>query len=204
MVRGPTCWLRDGTQLVALTGDRAKRSSAAFGPRSSSSRPARVVPRRAATGAWPHRRRGDLAAVAGGTRRKAGSSSSRSTTGGATASSTAATRPGTRTCSAGLPSSPDGRFVAVTEGRQRWWEGGRERGRLTVVDVGTGAPHHYPISDDPPESAPTTSKASATASSSRPRHLCRIRGSASAQLRARAADRDLSVSEETPSPSALA
>ena len=46
--------------------------------------------------------------------------------------------------------SPDGRFVAVTEGRQRWWEGGRERGRLTVVDVGTGAPHHYPISDDPP------------------------------------------------------
>ena len=43
------------------------------------------------------------------------------------------------------------RFVAVTEGRRSWWEHGRERGRLTVVDVATGAPHQYPVSDDPPE-----------------------------------------------------
>jgi hypothetical protein len=148
---GPACWLRDGTQLVALTGDRSQTLERRTWPGLELVSSCEVVPWACCNERVAASPRGDIAAVLWWHQTEGGFELV-----------ALDDRHGDRQLNRGYTTwesnllggpafSPDGRFVAVTEGRPRWWESGRERGRLTVVDVATGAPHHYPISDDPPE-----------------------------------------------------
>ena len=168
MVRGPACWLRDGTQLRA-DGRPGQTLERRIWPALGLVSTCEVVPWACCNERVAASPRGTLAAVLWW----------HQTEGAGVELVALDDRQGDRQLNRGYTTwdsnllggpafSPDGRFVAVTEGRQRWWEGGRERGRLTVVDVGTGrAP--LPISDDPPESLADDREASATAP--RPAHL---------------------------------
>jgi hypothetical protein len=149
---GPACWLRDGTQLLALQGKQSRTLERRAWPGLELASACEVVPWACCNERVAASPLGDIAAVGWWHQAEGGFELV-----------ALDDRNGDRQLNRGYTTwesnllggpafSPDGRFVAVTEGRQRWWEQGRERGRLTVVDVATGAPHHYPVSDDPPES----------------------------------------------------
>jgi hypothetical protein len=148
---GPACWLKDGTQVLALQGDRSQALERRTWPDLDLVSSCEVVPWACCNERVAASPRGDVAAVLWWHETEGGFElvalddlhGDRQLNRGYTTWDS--------NLLGGPAFSPEGRFVAVTEGRQSWWEHGRERGRLTVVDVATGAPHHYPVSDDPPE-----------------------------------------------------
>jgi hypothetical protein len=147
---GPACWLREGKEVLALGGDRNQTLERRTWPELELVSSCDVVPWACCNERVAASPRGDLAAVLWWHQTEGGFE----LVGLDDRHGDRQLQRGYTTWDSNLlegPAfSPDGRFVAVSEGRKAWWEHGRERGRLTVVDVGTGAPHHYPISDDPP------------------------------------------------------